>query len=188
MKKVMVFHIQSFVDTNLLEHLCQEIFSDYDLAMTSSQYGTLTILHDELSLVKTMQSFLEDQGYALTGVIGYKENQLLYVALDFIKTYHSNQVYALVDAMTLELLTQKYTIVNNMSEIFKQISFENIATAQAFIDHGCNAIKAADALYVHRNTFSYRLNKFIEQSQLDIRDFDNARLFKTWQVLQHNIK
>lgn len=49
-------------------------------------------------------------------------------------------------------------------------------TGLTFILSGLNATLAAKRLYIHRNTFNYRLNKFIEQTSLDIRDFDNALL------------
>jgi DNA-binding PucR family transcriptional regulator len=51
-------------------------------------------------------------------------------------------------------------------------------TAKAFIDAGLNATRAAVKLYVHRNTFNYRLDKFIEQTGLDIRDYHHAFYFK----------
>jgi DNA-binding PucR family transcriptional regulator len=37
-----------------------------------------------------------------------------------------------------------------------------------------DATLSAKRLFVHRNTFLYRLNRFIELTNLDIRDYHNA--------------
>ena len=39
---------------------------------------------------------------------------------------------------------------------------------------------ASEALFVHRNTFNYRLNAFIRESGLDIRDYHNALLLEIY--------
>ncbi|MGN1075804.1 MAG: helix-turn-helix domain-containing protein, partial [Candidatus Enteromonas sp.] len=39
---------------------------------------------------------------------------------------------------------------------------------------------SAQTLFVHRNTFLYRLNKFIELTNLDIRDYHNALLLELY--------
>jgi carbohydrate diacid regulator len=47
-----------------------------------------------------------------------------------------------------------------------------------FIHCGLNAIKTANKLYIHRNTFNYRLHKFIALTGLDIRDYRHALYFE----------
>ncbi|HBB05327.1 MAG TPA: hypothetical protein DCZ41_01870, partial [Firmicutes bacterium] len=40
------------------------------------------------------------------------------------------------------------------------------------------ACLTAETLYIHRNTFNYRLNAFIEKTGLDIREYHNALLLE----------
>ena len=45
-----------------------------------------------------------------------------------------------------------------------------VATLRAYLDHFGEVVAAADALYVHRNTFRYRLARLLQIAQLDLDD------------------
>ncbi|MFA7378089.1 MAG: helix-turn-helix domain-containing protein [Bacilli bacterium] len=66
-----------------------------------------------------------------------------------------------------------YVIKKKIDTIPRQL----MLTAETFVSTGLNASLAAKKLYIHRNTFSYRLNQFIEATNLDIRDYHNAQFF-----------
>jgi DNA-binding PucR family transcriptional regulator len=52
---------------------------------------------------------------------------------------------------------------------------------------GGNGVLAAQLLYIHRNTFRYRLNKFIEQTGIDLRESTLAYAMKVYGTLaQHS--
>ena len=55
---------------------------------------------------------------------------------------------------------------------------ELMRTALSFIDNGLNISKAARALYMHRNTMMYRLDKVKRLTGLNIKHFDDALAFK----------
>lgn len=55
---------------------------------------------------------------------------------------------------------------------------EMMRTANAFFENGLNVSSAARALYMHRNTLTYRLNVLKKCTGLDIRKFDMAVAFK----------
>ena len=44
--------------------------------------------------------------------------------------------------------------------------------------NGFNVSKTATALYIHRNTLVYRLEKIRKLTGLDLRNFDDAIVFK----------
>jgi hypothetical protein len=50
-------------------------------------------------------------------------------------------------------------------------------TASTLISCDMKATRASKKLYIHRNTFAYRLNQFIELTGLDIRLHDHALFF-----------
>ncbi len=60
---------------------------------------------------------------------------------------------------------------NNISKDTKPIFWE---TLQAFFDHNLNITDTAKAIYVHRNTLLYRLERIKEFTGLDARKFDQA--------------
>jgi DNA-binding protein Fis len=70
----------------------------------------------------------------------------------------------------------KLNYINNYQfpDIFNEIDKELLDTARAFIECGLNASAASRMLYIHRNTFNYRLKKFIDITKIDIRLVNNA--------------
>lgn len=55
---------------------------------------------------------------------------------------------------------------------------ELMRTAECFIQNSLNISAAARALYMHRNTMMYRLDKIRRTTGLDIRSFDEALAFR----------
>ncbi|WP_409369054.1 PucR family transcriptional regulator [Lysinibacillus sp. 38-6] len=51
---------------------------------------------------------------------------------------------------------------------------EMLQTIQVFLQCNLNASLTAKKLYIHRNSLQYRLDKFIENTGIDIRSFTNA--------------
>ena len=49
---------------------------------------------------------------------------------------------------------------------------------EVFFKCGLNLSEAAKELYIHRNTLIYRLDKIQKYTSYDIRDFNNAVIFK----------
>ncbi|WP_304576487.1 CdaR family transcriptional regulator, partial [uncultured Clostridium sp.] len=55
---------------------------------------------------------------------------------------------------------------------------EMIRTIEVFFKCGLNLSEAAKELYIHRNTLIYRLDKIQKITSYDIREFNNAMIFK----------
>lgn len=60
----------------------------------------------------------------------------------------------------------------------KLFNGEMLETVNAFLKHDLNLTDAAKALYIHRNTLVYRLDKIQKACGLDLRHFYDAMLFK----------
>jgi carbohydrate diacid regulator len=70
-----------------------------------------------------------------------------------------------------------------LKEVFKKgalesLDSETILTIQKFFENNLNVSVTARQLYVHRNTLVYRLDKIKKITGLDIREFDDAIIFK----------
>ncbi|AVM23171.1 helix-turn-helix domain-containing protein [Bacillus pumilus] len=63
-----------------------------------------------------------------------------------------------------------------ISDAFKEAVLDRdvYRTLMTFMQCNLNASKAAKALFVHRNSLQYRIDKFIERTGLDIRHFPDA--------------
>ncbi len=70
-----------------------------------------------------------------------------------------------------------------LREIFKRDSIdsldhETLFTIQRFFDNSLNVSETSRKLFVHRNTLVYRLEKIKKITGLDLREFDQAIVFK----------
>lgn len=55
---------------------------------------------------------------------------------------------------------------------------ETLATVNKFFENNLNVSETSRQLYIHRNTLVYRLDKLLKMTGLDLRNFDDAIIFK----------
>lgn len=77
-------------------------------------------------------------------------------------------IYEIVKLNDIEILDKL------RSYYYHRFSPETIETILGFIDQDLNASKTAKALYMHRNTLNYRLDNFIDKSDINVRKFRGA--------------
>lgn len=65
------------------------------------------------------------------------------------------------------------TILKNTAE---HLDPETLLTLEQFFAMDCNVSETAKKLYIHRNTLSYRLDRFKQETGLDVRTFNDAIL------------
>ena len=70
-----------------------------------------------------------------------------------------------------------------LREVFKRGSIESLDqetlfTIQKFFENNLNVSETSRKLFVHRNTLVYRLEKIKRLTGLDLREFDDAIVFK----------
>lgn len=113
----------------------------------------------------------------------FKEAQ---IALEVSKVFDTEQL--VVDYKHLgiaRLIYQLPTTICEMflKEVFKQGSIdsldeETLFTIQRFFENNLNVSETSRGLFVHRNTLVYRLEKIKKLTGLDLREFDDAIIFK----------
>ena len=72
----------------------------------------------------------------------------------------------------------KNKIVNDFNSKIAKLDSEMIRTIEVFFNCGLNLSESAKELYIHRNTLIYRLDKIQKMTSYDIREFNNAMIFK----------
>ena len=70
-----------------------------------------------------------------------------------------------------------------LSEVFRKNSIESLDqetlfTINKFFENSLNVSETSRKLFVHRNTLVYRLEKIKKLTGLDLREFDDAIIFK----------
>ncbi len=82
---------------------------------------------------------------------------------------------------TLESLITEAFVMNNAelkkllkNSFYNQVNQETISTVIGFIEANLNASTASKRLFMHRNTLNYRLDNFIEKTEINIKNFKGA--------------
>ena len=126
-------------------------------------------------------------GTCVTGVKelarSFKEAQ---VSLEVGKVFDTEQPIASYENLGIaRLIYQLPTTLCEMylKEVFKAGSIESLDqetlfTIQKFFENNLNVSETSRKLFVHRNTLVYRLEKIKKITGLDLREFDDAIVFK----------
>lgn len=92
--------------------------------------------------------------------------------LGFYKVIH------LADLVLHRITHHDALFLKEVRKEFERIPWDLRTTARAFLRYNLNMSRAAKALFLHRNTFQYRMRKFYNFTQMDLRDVATAFYFK----------
>lgn len=113
----------------------------------------------------------------------YREAQ---VSLEVGKVFDTEKTIVSYDNLGIaRLIYQLPTTLCDMflREVFKRgsietLDHETLFTIQKFFENNLNVSETSRKLFVHRNTLVYRLEKIKKLTGLDLREFDDAIVFK----------
>ncbi|MBQ1728741.1 MAG: helix-turn-helix domain-containing protein, partial [Oscillospiraceae bacterium] len=113
----------------------------------------------------------------------YKEAQ---IAIEVGKVFDTEKSVISYESLGIgRLIYQLPTTMCEMflSEVFKKnpiesLDEETLSIITEFFDNNLNISETSRKLFVHRNTLVYRLGKIKKMTGLDLREFDQAIVFK----------
>lgn len=120
----------------------------------------------------------DDLGVTLSVLSVHRDGPLERKCLQESIGYFPNAARYLSDLIMKELSFGNYSSLPLLSAEFKNVKHEVLLTAGTYLRCGLDASLAASQLFIHRNTFNYRLAQFIDETSLDIRDYHNALLLE----------
>lgn len=75
-------------------------------------------------------------------------------------------------------ISKKEELVIEFNKGFKKIDAEMMKTIDVFLKNGLNLSEASKELFIHRNTLIYRIEKIEKYTGFDIKNFNQAVIFK----------
>ena len=186
MTKYYHFWLQKAIEPSVLYEFFKENFNHGPLAlrMVSKRTGVIEAdaeLAFDLSSIAPILS--NDLGSGIVFVVSPIDNDIGHRAVLKARKFGTG-VYELADVIFLLIFDGDYSLVNALKAQLEGVSHDLINTADMFVKCGLNASRAADKLYIHRNTFNYRLQNFINITDLDIRDYPTAQYYQIVRLLQ----
>ena len=177
-QKDFVFNI-SETDTVLVKEIKRGIESHDMEKLASSIVDTLSGSHYIKAVVGIGTPIANVKDLATS----FKEAQ---IALEVGKVFDTERQIVSYDNLGIaRLIYQLPTTLCEMflREVFKQGSIESLDaetlfTIQRFFENNLNVSETSRGLFVHRNTLVYRLEKIKKLTGLDLREFDDAIVFK----------
>lgn len=202
---VLLIRITSNYDAAIFE-VIQNLFpdknKDFVININESDIALVKEIHSNTSqkdlekLARSIIDTLSSEFYAhcvigigtvVTGIrelaSSFKETQ---IALEVGKVFDSEKTIISYNNLGIaRLIYQLPTTLCEMflKEVFKKGSIESLDhetlfTIQKFFENSLNVSETSRKLFVHRNTLVYRLEKIKKLTGLDLREFDDAIVFK----------
>ena len=164
-----------------LKSFCESINEEYH-TVDSHIFIFEVNTQQRLNLQMMLAGFQADMGISLIVVEGFNQPSLMLHALEAASRYGLGRFLSLHELLLRMILDHETMLMDELDQHLMRVSPELIETARMYTRADGNAKLAAQSLYLHRNTFNYRMNKFIDKSNLDIREPLLANLFILWQT------
>ena len=151
------------------------------LTYYSPYEGELILPKESFSSISSvMLPLREDLGGSISFLATHDRGELSKKLLKDALAYFPNQAVFPTDVLMKEMSFADYTSIPLLTSCFSHLEHELLLTAGTYLRCGLDASLSAKELFIHRNTFNYRLNSFIEETSLDIRDYHNALLLEIY--------
>ncbi len=179
MKKFYYISSLQKIEFTSIKHFFDQGYSgSFSFSIINSQQ--VLIIADELFtdfLFTILPTLTQDLGIRISIIIAHLANRCAQDAGMVAALRKPSEILHLAELILLLLSDKNHPLISLVKEEFTKIPRDLYLTASAYLKAGLNATKASKKLYIHRNTFRYRLNQFIEFSSLDIRDHFHALYF-----------
>ncbi len=137
------------------------------LKTDSDSYGEIIDSAREFSLVELYQDF--------TVFIAPKEFDFHIDELLKILPLLSPKIYTMELLIPEIIFLEEHDLTLKLkNHYYSKFNSETIETILGFIEQNMNASKTSKSLYMHRNTLNYRLDNFIQKTEIDVRTFKGA--------------
>lgn len=122
----------------------------------------------------------EDIGVSFSILVCHDKTPFMMKLLKEATEYFPNQCLYPSDVIMKQMSFGDYSSLGELKNMFKDVPSILMLTAGEYLRCGLDGLLASKALFIHRNTFNYRINQFIDISKLDIRDYHNALLLELY--------
>ncbi len=137
-------------------------------SIASNLYTKCYISYMKLNNINEIKEAYEINMSKINLAIKYDLDEMVYGERDLL-------FENLVDSIDKELKNKMY---EDFGLGFSKLDREMIKTIETFFKCGLNISDASKELYVHRNTLIYRLDKIQKCTSYDLRNFNEAVIFK----------
>lgn len=182
MKKIYLFQANEPFNHDVFNGLINELIPGTDVFYEDDMNGSFTADAEcAIALEKNIFSFHQGLGIIRISIlVSHSLGELTQYCKRSFLDYFPNQCIYLSDFLYKRTSFGDFYFIHYLKQEFDSLDDELIETVGAFLRCGLNGLNTAKMLGIHRNTFNYRLNEFIEKTNCDIRDYHNAMVLELY--------
>ena len=137
------------------------------------------IAEDEtiISLEQCIPSLIQDFDYGIRIMSSFSDTSFMRYLFNLSFQLEFKHMYYYYEVLFQALLDHDQTSINYLHQIISKLTREDIETLRMYMQCSMNANRASSALFIHRNTFHYRINRILDKTGIDFKDFNNMLLF-----------
>jgi hypothetical protein len=117
-----------------------------------------------------MESLHADIQAPLVAVSGFDHAVIMPIALSVLMEYAPNRLADLADVLMIASIRGDDRLRTALEQHFQALPSRLLETARMMVLCEGEAKRAAQVLYLHRNTFNYRLHQFMDRTGVDVRE------------------
>lgn len=130
--------------------------------------------------IGTEVEYLEDVKISRKEAADAIRNAAMADASGQIYRYREQGIYTLISKIQDDKFLDKY-VEKQIGSLIRADALNKgnlCETLESYLNHNCNVKETAQALYIHRNTMNYRMNKIKEILGEDFENLDNCLMLK----------
>lgn len=184
MKTNNMFYLIKIFDNNEYLEMFYDVLKDIyginnvSLYLNKSNFVLINNIEDNESMLELVDTLEDDFGLRINCFVGNIKTENY---IDFIYSKMTNIFYKKNNIIFDEGMLLGHIMNENIDDEVKRIilgKYYNDSdmknTIKVFIESNMNTLKASQILYMHRNTLINKVNKFIDATGYNIREFVEA--------------
>ena len=140
------------------------------------QNGFYLVLNEEqrLSVYINVESFLSEHAIKAYLIEGFDNLAFMRKSLEEVKSLNASKIYTLNEIFSMGSESYRHVALALLD-----LDDDLIKTADMYVLAMGNAYLASQALFLHRNTFNYRMKKFMDKTKLDLRNIELRTFYQS---------
>ena len=184
MKEILLCTNGLFPEKEFLSFLKASKIPHQNLSVKGDRASLLLEEKDAMHFIAAFPAFAEDFPTPIAGVFGEEGTPYLVRFLKSALFVLPGQISSLAALLLKTFSFGDFSLLPELNFIFRGLDPELIKTGE-FCLASLRGDYASESLYIHRNTLLYRLNRFEEETHLDLRNFQDALLFTLFLYYGH---
>ena len=188
MSRYYLFYTKQNFEKDFLSHIFNELSKEKVEIIFIGDFCGFFVSNKDLYLTldNVIKNINLDLNIDINVLICHKVDKGYFTLLKESFNFFKNQAMSLYELLLTFNLNGETSFNKLLLREFENVPPYLIDTCKMYLEANQNAILTSKSLFIHRNTFNQRLEKFVELTSLDVRDFYNASYFLLYLKVKEN--